>query len=311
MNTAIELFFRKGAPPRQRRRRARHLLWSLLVLLTFSACAKKSMGSASAPASMDMGGAMMAEEAAAEGMNYGGGEMYARREMSAGVEMERAEMDMADDVMMDAPPAPSPSASSVAPEPRPEPDGKSDPAGTNDEGHQRQIIYTATMRVGVFNVEEAVARAELLPEKYGGWVHARRNDYVQMKIPAARLEEVMAAVAKIGRVEDRQLDAQDVTAEFVDLQSRLKVLRRTQKQLLELLEKAKTVEETLKVREALDRVTMELEVAQGRMRQLKNMIAFSTLSVTFAEQAPHVITEGQNDPFPWVDSLGVEATEWN
>ena len=60
-----------------------------------------------------------------------------------------------------------------------------------------------------------------------------------------------------------------LTAEYVDLESRIKVLRETQTQLLDLLGKAKTVEEALHVRKALDQVTMELEgAALGSMDEL-------------------------------------------
>lgn len=261
------------------------------------------------------GGDVMAASAAPGGMRYDAEmEMEAAMEEPPAVYAE-AKREYREEAMGggdDFGPAPaSPPADAVAdvePEPRPEPE----PDETAPSpAHGRQIVYTASMRIGVFKVDEAMAQAELLPEQYGGWVHERRNDYVQMKVPAEHLEAAMAAAAKLGRVEDRQLDANDVTAEFVDLESRLRVLKRTEKQLLELLEKAKTVEETLAVRKALDQVVMELELAKGRMRQLKNMIAFSTFTVYFVEQAPHVITKGQNDPFPWVDSLGVEATEWN
>lgn len=274
------------------------LLSALLIFV--GGCAAKRVSS---------GGDVMASPAASKAYELDGG--Y-RGEMEQAAVYADAE-DMRSEDMGDFGPAPAPAPPSdpvadVEPEPKPEPQSDADEP---TPAHGRQIIYTASMQIGVFKVDEAMAQAELLPEQFGGWIHERRNDYLQMKIPAENLEAAMATAAKLGRVEDRQLDANDVTAEFVDLQSRLRVLKRTEKQLLELLEKAKTVEETLAVRKALDQVVMELEVAKGRMRQLKNMISFSTFSVRFVEQAPHVITKGQNDPFPWVDSLGVEATEWN
>ena len=120
----------------------------------------------------------------------------------------------------------------------------------------------------------------------------------------------MAEVYNLGNVEGRSLQAMDVTAEYVDLESRIKVLKDTQEQLLSLLKKAKTVEEALHVRRALDEITMQLEVALGRMRQLQNMISFSTLTVDLLERGPNTPIPSSNDPFPWVDTLGIEATEW-
>ena len=191
--------------------------------------------------------------------------------------------------------------------PSPEPVADGAPASA----HGRQIVYTAEMQVSVFNVEDTMKKAEALPETYGGWIQTRNEGYVQMKIPARRLREAMDELAKWGRVDRKSLQASDVTAEYVDLESRIRVLRSTQAQLLELLTRSKTVEETLNVRKALDQVTMELEVALGRMRQLESQIAFSTLTLVLAEQGPHLPNPSSNDPFPWVDMLGVEATEYN
>lgn len=176
--------------------------------------------------------------------------------------------------------------------------------------HGRQIIYVAGMQISVYNRESAMATVEALPDKLGGWIHMRNENQVVLRLPAHRLKPAMAQLSTLGVVEARTLQAQDVTAEYVDLESRIKVMRETQTQLLELLGKAKTVEEALHVRKALDQVTMELEVALGRMRQLSDLIAYSTLTVTLVERGPQDNIPTSNDPFRWVDSLGVEATEW-
>ena len=64
------------------------------------------------------------------------------------------------------------------------------------------------------------------------------------------------------------------------------------------------------MRQALDQVGAELEVLKGRMRQLDSLISFSTLTISLFERGPHTPTPSSNDPFHWVDELGVEATEW-
>jgi hypothetical protein len=176
--------------------------------------------------------------------------------------------------------------------------------------HGRQIIYVAGMQVSVYNLESAISMVESLPDRFGGWVHMRNQSQVVLRLPADRLKPAMAELATLGVVEARTLQAQDVTAEYVDLESRIMVLRETQTQLLDLLGKAKTVEEALHVRKALDDVTMQLELALGRMRQLSDLIAYSTLTVTLVERGPQDHIPTSNDPFGWVDSLGVEATEW-
>jgi hypothetical protein len=176
--------------------------------------------------------------------------------------------------------------------------------------HDRQIVYTASMNLSVFNLEEATKKAEALPESHGGYIHAMSRGHMVMRIPSKQLRPAMDELASLGVVEQRSLQAQDVTAEYVDIDARIRVLEETQKQMIELLGKARTVDEALAVRKALDQITMELEVLKGRMRQLQNMVSFSTLTVSLVERGPHVVTPSSRDPFPWVDDLGVEATEW-
>ena len=185
-------------------------------------------------------------------------------------------------------------------------DGKDEP-----EAVARQIIYTAQMRLAVFNVDEAMERVEALAVSVEGYVQQMRKGYFILRIPAAHLRSVMDGVGGLGMVTERTLEARDVTEEYVDVSTRIRVLRETQSQLIDLLKRTKTVEEALHVRQALDQVTMQLEQALGRLRVLESLIGFSTLTVYVDERGPQNDIPSSNDPFPWVDSLGVEATEWN
>jgi chemotaxis protein histidine kinase CheA len=176
--------------------------------------------------------------------------------------------------------------------------------------HKRQIIYTATMQVRVFDVEHAIAVAEALPERLGGWLHQRSDTQLILRIPAERLEQAMAEIAELGIVDYRLLEALDVTAQYTDLDSRIRVLEQIQTQLEALLARAEDVEQALEIRRALDAVTLELEAARAHMRELAKSIAFSTLVLRLIEQGPDTPTPSSNDPFGWVDQLGVEATEY-
>jgi hypothetical protein len=215
-----------------------------------------------------------------------------------------------------APPAPSADPSPVAAAPsagetstivdQPE----SPPAPTPAPASKRQIIYTATMQVSVHDVAHAVSEAEALPERLGGWLHERVDNHVILRIPAERLSEAMDRIAELGVIDYRLLQALDVTAQYTDLESRIRILTEMQAQLQALLDQAKDVEQALEIRRALDAVTLELELARTQMRELAKSIAFSTLILYFVERGPAVDIQTSNDPFPWVDKLGVEATEY-
>ncbi|WP_181197549.1 DUF4349 domain-containing protein [Enhygromyxa salina] len=182
--------------------------------------------------------------------------------------------------------------------------------GAKQAAARRQIIYTANMQVSVYDVEHSMSEVEALPERFGGWLHQRLDNQIILRIPAEQLEQAMAVIAELGVVDYRTLEALDVTAEFTDLESRIRILTEMQAQLELLLAKAKDVEQALEIRRALDEVTLELELVRGRMRELSKSIAFSTLIIRVVARGPVDELPSSNDPFPWVLELGVEATEY-
>lgn len=179
-----------------------------------------------------------------------------------------------------------------------------------DDLDARYIIYTAHLSMAVFNLDEARSAVETLPESYGGYVQQMGHDVLVLRLPSKNLRRAMADVEALGIVQSRNLQAQDVTERYVDLESRIRVLEETRDQLIALLDQARTVEEALRVRQSLDQLVMELEVLKGQLRSLQNLVTYSTLTVRLAERGPRDPTPSSNDPFPWVDSLGVEATQW-
>lgn len=200
------------------------------------------------------------------------------------------------------------------PKPKPGEAREGDPPRDSTEVKKqfaRQIIYTAEMQVSVYKLDDAMQRAEALTLAAGGYVANMSQGFYVLRIPAPALRGVMDELARLGVVEARTLQARDVSEEYVDLVTRIRVLRETQQQLLVLLKQARNVDEALKVRESVDRITMELEQAMGRLRLLESLIGFSTLTVRMSQRGPQNTIPSSNDPFPWVDGLGVEATEWN
>lgn len=184
-----------------------------------------------------------------------------------------------------------------------------DPADTLDHA-ARQVIYTAALQVAVYDLDAAAELAESLPGRYGGWIESRYDYQITLRITAAHLFEAIEELSALGIVLDKALYAQDVTAEYIDLESRIRVLEQLVAHLEDMLKMAKTVEEMLKIRTALDRARLELASARARMRELSESIDFSTLTLILTLRGPGELFPSSNDPFPWVESLGVEAVEY-
>ena len=174
----------------------------------------------------------------------------------------------------------------------------------------RQVVYSGAMQMSVFDLGRTKEQVEALVVDAGGYVQSLKAQTMVLRIPAERFRAVSAEIGKLGRVESQEFEALDVTEEYYDLRTRIEVLRRTQTQLLSLLDKARTVSQALEVRRELDRVTMELESALGKQRVLAAQVQFSALSLALDERIPQIDVPSTNDPFPWVNEIGVEGTAW-
>ncbi|MGH2789433.1 MAG: DUF4349 domain-containing protein [Actinomycetota bacterium] len=111
---------------------------------------------------------------------------------------------------------------------------------------------------------------------------ARRGNVV-VRIPSSRFEEALTQLKDIGNIESQYVDTQDVTDEFVDLQSRIRNARTAERVLLNLMGDATTISDTIKVQNQLERVQENIERMRGRLRVLNDQTSFSTLSVDVVE----------------------------
>lgn len=157
-------------------------------------------------------------------------------------------------------------------------------------GSPRLVIRTATLRVLVQDVIAAEANVRALAESRGGFVlssqasgqESNRTATVSFKVPAERFDESLNEVAKLAvRVDSQEVQGQDVTDEFVDLESRLRNLRLVEERLQQFLADANRTEDALAVNDQLTDIQGQIEQAQGRMSYLRQSAALSTITVTF------------------------------
>lgn len=204
-------------------------------------------------------------------------------------------------------PAPGPAKAPVA-----APPGEKKPEPAAQQGQHEQppahdtsmLIYTAHLVMAVYQVEQGLAAVEKVARDMGGYLALRRDREIVVRVPRARFEPTLAAIDKIGDVLHRDVQAQDVTDEYVDLEIRIKNARAMQVRLKQLLDKA-AVKEALEIEKELRRVTEELELLEGKLKLLKDKIAYSTITVTFEARGSTIQATRIRLPFPWLEALGL------
>ena len=170
---------------------------------------------------------------------------------------------------------------------------------------QRVVVYNAGFRMVVKSVEDAIKAMQQIAVEAGGYVQEIKGNSVTIRAPAAKYDGAIERVAALGQVIDRQLQAQDVTEEYVDLEARLNNARSVRKRLEALLEKAQTVEATLAVEKELNRVGEEIERLEAKLELMRNRVAYSTITVQFERVARQTeLMRGFRElPFYWLREL--------
>ena len=152
-------------------------------------------------------------------------------------------------------------------------------------------IKTGQISVTVDDLDTAKNEFESIRNKYDGIItYSYENGegidryvYETIKVKSEDFEKVFEEISKInGEVEYSSTDTTDVTEEYVDLQSRLTNLKAVEAQLLEIMESAETVEDTLAVYTELSNTRLEIEVLEGQIRYLDNQTNYSYITVTFS-----------------------------
>jgi hypothetical protein len=219
--------------------------------------------------------------------------------------------------------APSPAAT-PAPGPtpvaaRPEPSGAKQSAlvATNDAAKNKTVadaphsaamlIYTAALSMSVYQVDQGLDAVEKVARGVGGYLSSRQDNAVTVRVPRDRFDDALERIEKLGEVTHRDIKAQDVTDEYVDLAARLKNAYAMRERLSELLARA-PAKEALDIEKELGRVTEEIERLEGKLRLLRDQIAFSTITVSFAPMAAQEVRSSSLlAPFPWLQDIGLSS----
>jgi Domain of unknown function (DUF4349) len=140
---------------------------------------------------------------------------------------------------------------------------------------------------------DTVGELTFIAERNGGFIlssstqHERSGTFV-LRIPARRFDRALAQIRGLGDVRFQQITGDDVTAEFIDLQARLRLLKARRALLSGLLREVTTTDEILRISSLVDDVQLRIEQLQGQIRFINDQVAEATLRVTITERtAPH------------------------
>ena len=165
----------------------------------------------------------------------------------------------------------------------------------------RKIIRNGEFAIETKTPTEDQRKLQFIAESLGGFVvtsefkssTSRSDDsttvYVILRVPSGNFQKATDEIVKIGtRVLHQKTTGNDVTAEYIDLEARLRAKKALEAQYFEIMKRASKISDVLEVQQKLTEVRTEIEQAEGRRRYLENQSALSTINISLQTPAPLV-----------------------
>ncbi len=161
----------------------------------------------------------------------------------------------------------------------------------------RKLIKTVDMDVETREFDKVMSSLEEQISALGGYIEnmdtyngssysyyrSTRSAGMTIRIPKDKLDGFLETVSEISNVVRRSEKVEDVTLAYVDLESHKNALRTEQTRLLELLEKAESIEDILTIEQRLSEVRYALESMESQLRTYDNKVDYSTVYLSVEE----------------------------
>jgi uncharacterized protein DUF4349 len=184
------------------------------------------------------------------------------------------------------------------------------------EDAQRDVVKTASMTIRVADVSGAADKAAVMVEESDGRVDSRTEDAgsdrglartsVVLRVPVTQLDGVVRELKTLGTVQTAETRSEDVTAQRVDLDARIKALQTSVDRLLAIMRDAKDPEALISAENALSQRQADLDSLRAQRDALGDRIEYSTVDVTFVAE-----TVGGPSPKEYQGFVGQIERGWD
>jgi hypothetical protein len=174
---------------------------------------------------------------------------------------------------------------------------RSSPPTASASVAHRDIVRTGAISLVVDDVERAINLADSVASQRGGYVSSlsdqtpqapgeRHSAEMQVSVPAERFDAAMIALAGLGAVRSRSVNAQDVTSNVVDLTARLDNARRTERDLAAIMDRQGKIDDILQAEQQLAQAREQVEQLAGQLQAQQQSVDLSTIDLALTDAAP-------------------------
>lgn len=152
---------------------------------------------------------------------------------------------------------------------------------------QRKVIKNVNLELEAKDVKAVYDQILAYAAARGGYEFSRDqqtyNEQIiisaQIKIDPRQLDDFIAFIDTVCEVVSEKSTSSDITADYFDAKTRLATMERTLQTYYDFLETAQNIDESLKVQQQIDQLTLQIETLKGRISLWDSLLAESTVSI--------------------------------
>ena len=171
----------------------------------------------------------------------------------------------------------------------------------------QKLIRTVHLEAETEDMDTLLAKLEERVNELSGYVEARniyngsayhsrryRNANLTVRVPAGSLDAFVDHVSQTSNITSNRETTEDVTLQYVSIESRIAALETEQARLLELLAKAENMNDLLTIESRLTDVRYELENITSQLRVYDNKVNYATIHLNISEVVEYTEPEPEN-----------------
>jgi hypothetical protein len=149
---------------------------------------------------------------------------------------------------------------------------------------QRMVAWKAHLTLEVWSVSNAVREAMAASERQGGFVEHKsdsgeKSADVTLRVPTKAFHAAITTLETLGTITYQDVQGEDVTEQYIDVDARLKNKIVLRDRLQKLLDKATDIKDVLAIETELNRVQADIDSMEARMKALKGQVEYATITL--------------------------------
>jgi hypothetical protein len=166
------------------------------------------------------------------------------------------------------------------------------PANHQPINTERKLIKTGELSFETSDAKKTKSAIDAICKELNAYSSSENQNkyddkiqyYQTIRVTADKFDLLIGKIeSEALEIETKNINAQDVTEEFIDVEARLKTKKDLEVRYREILKQAKTVRDILSIEDQIASVRSEIESMEGRLKYLNNQVSYSTLNVSYYE----------------------------